>query len=51
MFKAIGTIMLLYVLSNMFAAAFDSFEKATIATFGTLEAAANHSTTYIESFE
>ncbi len=51
MFKAIGTIMLLYVLSSLFAGAFQSFEKATMATFGTIEAAANHSTRYIESMQ
>jgi hypothetical protein len=41
MFKAIGTILLLYALSNMFSDSFVAFEEATTATFETIEVAAD----------
>lgn len=43
MFKAIGTILLLYAVTNVFAHATTAFESALVATFGTLEAAATQS--------
>ncbi len=41
MFKAIGTIIVLYVVTNLFADATTAFESALVATFGTIEHAAN----------
>ncbi len=40
MSKAIGTILVLYVISKMFSQAFLAFEAATTATFNTIETAA-----------
>ncbi len=41
MFKAIGTILLLYALSNVFSETFVAFEGAATATFETIEVAAD----------
>ncbi len=40
MSRAIGTILLLYAVSHVFNEAVDSFEAATVATFATIETAA-----------
>jgi hypothetical protein len=40
MSKAIGTILLLYTISNLFSDAVDSFEAASVATFETITTAA-----------
>lgn len=41
MFKAIGTILLLYAVSNIFAETFVAFEGAATATFEAVEVAAD----------
>ena len=41
MSRAIGTILLLYALTNIFSDAVDSFETASVAAFNTIETAAN----------
>ena len=40
MFRAIGFVIALWAVSNMLGDAFDSFERATVATFNTVETAA-----------
>lgn len=50
MFKAIGTILVLYAVSNMFFAAVDSFERAAIATFGAVETAATLSSQQLSNY-
>lgn len=40
MFRAIGIVIILYALSQFFSAAFVAFERAAVATFGAIEAAA-----------
>lgn len=40
MFRAIGTVIVLYSISHMLSGAFHSFETATIAVFETVETAA-----------
>jgi|GEM_PF-1334376 len=41
MSRAIGTILLLYALTNIFSDVVDSFETASVAAFNTIETAAN----------
>jgi hypothetical protein len=48
MFKAFGTILLLYAITQMMSSTFVAFENAAIATFETLEAAAVVSKVQIE---
>lgn len=48
MFKAIGTILLLYAITQMMSSTFTAFESAATATFETLEAAAIVSKLQIE---
>ena len=48
MFRAIGYVIILVALSNILSGAFNSFETATIAVLGTVETAANVSTTQLE---
>lgn len=45
MFKAIGTILLLYAISHILSEPFHAFEAAATATFKTLETAAQISET------
>ena len=40
MFRALGTVIVLYAVSQMLSGAFNAFEDATVATFGALESAA-----------
>lgn len=40
MFKSIGTVIILITIVNLFSAATSSFEKALVATFETIAAAA-----------
>lgn len=48
MFRSIGTILLLFAIVHLFGAAVQSFERAAVATFNTLEAAAVISQEQIE---
>ncbi len=48
MFKAFGTVIVLYALSSFFTTAFASFENALVAVFATVETAADVSTEQIE---
>lgn len=50
MFRAIGTVIVLYALSQILNDAFVAFEDATVATFGALEAAAIQSQNQLHSF-
>ncbi len=49
MFKAIGTILLLYAITNIFSETFVAFEGAATATFETIEVAADVSKTQLRS--
>lgn len=49
MFKAIGTVIVLYAIANMMTPAFDSFQAATVATFGAIETAAEVTTKQLEA--
>ncbi len=49
MFRAIGLVILIYFISVMLSDAFSSFERAAVATFDTIEAAALVSKTEIEN--
>lgn len=49
MFKAIGTVIVLYALSNIMHPTFESFQNAAVATFGTIETAANVSSQQLET--
>ncbi len=49
MFKSIGFVISLYAITQFFASATASFERAMVATFDTIESAALVSETQIES--
>lgn len=51
MFRAIGFIIVLWGLSLFFGSALIAFERATIATFGAIEAAAIGFRTSLENLE
>tara|TARA_B100001989_G_scaffold209952_1_gene159099 strand:- start:232 stop:387 length:156 start_codon:yes stop_codon:yes gene_type:complete len=44
MFRAIGTVIILITLSNMFATAFAALERTMVASLGFVETAANTAT-------
>ena len=48
MFKSIGTILVLYAITQMMSQSFNAFENAVVATFETVETAAQVSKTQIE---
>ena len=48
MFKSIGTILVLYAIAQMMPLSFNAFENAVVATFETVETAAQVSKTQIE---
>lgn len=48
MFRAIGLILLLWFLSNVFATSFDAFNGAMTATFNAVESAAHASEQQLE---
>jgi len=47
MFKAIGTILILYAITQMMSTSFSAFENAVTATFETVEVAADLSKTQL----
>ena len=49
MFRAIGFVIILYAITQVFSAAIQAFENAAVATFDTIEAAAVVSRSQIES--
>lgn len=49
MFRAIGVILILYVVTNIFSAATIAFEDAIVATFNTIELAATVSQATLEA--
>ncbi|MFT5036584.1 MAG: hypothetical protein ACI9VM_000146 [Candidatus Azotimanducaceae bacterium] len=51
MFRAIGTVIVLFAISQMLSGAFKAFELAVIETFGALEAAALQSRKQINNLE
>jgi hypothetical protein len=51
MFRAIGTVIVLYAISQMLSGAFQAFEIAVIETFGALEAAPVQSQKQINNLE
>lgn len=48
MFRAIGTVIVLYALSQFFNQTFLAFESTAVAVLGTVETAANVSTEQLE---
>lgn len=51
MFRAIGIVIILYALSQFFSSAFVAFERAAVATFGAIEAAAVVSEVNVRTLE
>jgi hypothetical protein len=51
MFKSIGTILVLYTITQMMSQTFDAFEDAATASFQVLEVAANASKNRIEELQ
>jgi len=47
MFRAIGFVILLYAVTNVFSEATSAFQNAVVATFGAVETAAEQSTTFL----
>lgn len=48
MFRAIGIVIILYAIANMMNPAFESFQDATVATFGAIETAAEVTSQQLE---